>query len=466
MSTKIGSLTRELAIDALTHVLTRHIHTDVALEKLFNSHPNLRPLDKAFIYEIVFGALRWLSKMDWIMSHMIDRPFSSLDPRVVNALRVGAYQIYYMDRVPERAAVSETVEAIKHVGVPNAASFVNAILRRVAKKSDYFPKPDKEKSAVDYFSVQFAHPKWMVERWYKQIPQDKFEYLLINNNKVPVQSLKLLKRKPLPPEEKDFPTYLLRTQSLESSWRPLPGAFRVESLPKFETCEAFKMGSYLVQDESAQLVTSLLKVTAQDTCLDACAAPGGKSIYLWDEGVEPQNLTVCDSAQKRLKVLKENFDRVGLNGVAILHGDCVEQCKGKLYTKILLDAPCSSMGVIRRHPEIKWLRTPNDILNCAAEQARLLDGLASCLAPGGEMVYSVCSFELEETTQQINRFLKAHPEFEKVSPMDRLHDFYKKYVTKQEELLIYSGNPDDLDGFYAVILKKNDFPKINSHKEL
>ena len=110
MSTKIGALTRALAIDALTHVLTRHIHTDVALEKLFASQPNLRALDKAFIYEIVFGSLRWLSKMDWIMSHMVDRPFSSLDPRVVNALRVGAYQIYYMDRVPERAAVSETVE--------------------------------------------------------------------------------------------------------------------------------------------------------------------------------------------------------------------------------------------------------------------------------------------------------------------------------------------------------------------
>lgn len=454
MSTKIGTLTRALSIDALTHVLMRHIHSDVALEKLFASQPNLRPLDKAFIYEIVFGSLRWLSKMDWIMSHMTDRPFSSLDPRVVNALRVGAYQIYYMDRVPERAAVSETVEAIKLVGVPNAASFVNAILRRVAKKSDYFPKPDKEKFPLDYYSMQYAHPKWMVERWYKQLPQEKFEYLLVNNNKIPKHTLKLIKRNPLPTAEQDFPTYLLKNHSIESSWRPLPGAFRTEALPKFENCEAFQKGCYIVQDESAQLVTSLFQVKNTDTCLDACAAPGGKSIYLWDSGIEAKNLTVCDSAQKRLKILNENFKRVGLTEATVLHGDVVEQCQGKVFDKILLDAPCSSMGVIRRHPEIKWLRVPNDVLNCAAEQARLLNGLASCVASGGEMVYSVCSFELEETTQQIEKFLNMHKEFEKVSLMDRLHDFYKKYVTRDNELLIYSSNPDDLDGFYAVILRK------------
>ncbi|MES2615256.1 MAG: RsmB/NOP family class I SAM-dependent RNA methyltransferase, partial [Bdellovibrionota bacterium] len=209
-----------------------------------------------------------------------------------------------------------------------------------------------------------------------------------------------------------------------------------------------------VQDEAAQLVASLVQPTIQDTVLDACAAPGGKSIHLWDAGVEPQNLTVCDSAQKRLKVLNENFARVGLKDVNILHGDVAEQCKGKFYSKVLLDAPCSAMGVIRRHPEIKWLRTPADILNCAAEQARLLDSMAGCVASGGEMVYSVCSFETEETTQQVENFLRKHKEFEKISPMDRLHDFYKKYVTRQEELLIYAGNPDDLDGFFAVILRK------------
>lgn len=456
MSTRSGSLTRAIAIDALTHVLTRNIHSDVALEKLFASHPNLRPLDKAFIYEMVFGSLRWLAKMDWIMSHMLDRSFSSLDPRVANALRIGTYQIYYMDRVPERAAVSETVEAIKQVGVPNAASLVNAILRRVAKKSEYFPKPDKVTQAVEYYSMHHSFPQWMVERWYKQLTLERFEYLLANNNRIPKNSLRQITRNELPNSEKDLATYLLKTQSIESSWRPLPGTLRIETLPKFNECEALKKGCYIVQDEAAQLATCLVQPSPTDQCLDACAAPGGKSIYLWDSGLEAQNLTVCDFAQKRLKILRENFTRVGLEGAQVLHGDAVEQCIGKKFNKILLDAPCSAMGVIRRHPEIKWLRTLSDIQNCAMEQARLLDGLAKNVTVGGELIYIVCSFEIEETTQQISQFLEKHPEFEKINPSDRIHDFYKKYVTRENELLIYSGNPDDLDGFFGVVLKKNN----------
>lgn len=455
MSTKIGTLTRALAIDALTHILSRHNHADVAMEKLFVSHPNLRTLDKAFIFEIVMGSLRWLSKMDWIMGHMTDRPFSSLDPRVVNALRVGAYQIYYMDRVPQRAAVSETVEAIKQVGVPNASSFVNAILRRVAKKSDYFPKPDKEKAPLDYYPMQFAHPAWLVARWYKRLPLERFQHLLINNNKPPKHTLRQVQRNPLPPGNEDLPTYLLKTHSLASTWRPLARAFRVESLPRFASCEAFQKGCYFVQEESSQLVASLVKPEPQQTCLDACAAPGGKALFLWDEGLEPQRLTVCDVSAKRLQLLSSNFQRVGLEGATVWCGDVVEKAQGVLFDKILLDAPCSSLGVVRRHPEIKWHRTPQDIARCAQEQARLLAGLATSVAPGGEIIYSVCSFEEEETIQVIDPFLKKHPQFSKVSPLERLHPFYRKYVTKHQELCIYGGNPDDLDGFFAVILTRS-----------
>jgi 16S rRNA (cytosine967-C5)-methyltransferase len=454
MSTRSGSLTRAIAIDALTHVLTRNIHTDLALERLFANYPNLRSLDKAFIYEMVFGSLRWLAKMDWIMSHMLDRPFSSLDPRVANALRVGTYQIYYMDRVPERAAVSETVEAIKQVGVPNAASLVNAILRRVARKSEYFPKPDKATQPIEYYSMHYSFPNWMIERWYKQIPTERLEYLLANNNRIPKNTLKLISHNPLPDNESDLATYLLKTQSIESSWRPLAGALRIESLPQLDECKAFQAGCYIVQDEAAQLSASLVQASPSDICLDACAAPGGKALYLWESGVQPENLTVCDFAQKRLKVLKENFARIKLSGVNVLHGDVVEQCKGKQFDKILLDAPCSSMGVIRRHPEIKWLRTPNDIQNCSIEQARLLEGLSANVKVGGELIYIVCSFESEETTLQINNFLEKHPEFEKVNPLERIHDFYKKYITRDNELLIFSGNPDDIDGFFAVVLKR------------
>jgi 16S rRNA (cytosine967-C5)-methyltransferase len=454
MSIKIGTLTRAISIDALTHILTRNCHSDVALQKLFKSHPKLRSLDKAFIYEIVFGALRWLSKMDWIMSHVVDRPLISLDPRVMNALRVGVYQIYYMDRVPARAAVAETVEAIKNVGVPNAASFVNAILRRISKKSEYFPKPDKETKYLEYCAMQYAHPLWIITRWAKQLSKDKFEYLISNNNNQPKFTLKRIFKNPLPGDDQDFSAYLLRTFSLKSQTKPLRGTFSVDTLPRFETCEAFKAGCYIVQQESAQLCCHLLSFQKTDKVLDACAAPGGKSIFLWEQGVLPENLTVCDFSQKRIKLIHENFERVGLNGAKILHGDAVEQCKDQRFDKILLDAPCSALGIVRRHPEIKWQRTLRDIEICVQNQKKLLDGLAPLLNVGGEMVYVVCSFEPEETTKQIDAFLANHPEFQIESIDNRVHDFYRKYVTKHNELIIYGGNTDELDGFYAVVLKK------------
>lgn len=463
MSTRHGSLTRAIAIDALTHILTRHIHADVALDKLFRHHGDLRPLDRAFIFEIVYGSLRWLSKMDWIMSHMMDRPFSSLDPRVANALRVGTYQIYYMDKVPDRASVAETVEAVKQVGLPQAASFVNAILRRVARKAEYFPKPDKDTHMAEYLAMHHSHPQWMIERWLKDIPLERLEHLLDSNNVEPQHTLRVVTHNPTPTGE-DLATYLLREHGIASHWRPLKNALRVEKLPPFGTCEAFRKGCYIVQDEAAQVAASLVMPTASDKILDACAAPGGKTIYLWDEGAAAENLVVCDSAQKRLNMLNQNFERVGLKGAQVVHGDAVEISTGKIFTKIVLDAPCSSLGIVRKHPESKWLKVPTDISSAVKEQQRLLDGLAPRVAPGGELVYIVCSFEVEETSQQLDWFLNAHPEFSVVPLSGRIHDYYRRYVTRDNEFYVIGGNLDEIDGFYAVVLRKNEGGKHEDNK--
>lgn len=461
MSTPHGTLTRAIAIDALTHVLTRNIHADTALDKLFLHHKNLRPLDRAFIFEIVYGSLRWLSKMDWIMSHMMDRPFASLDPRVANALRVGAYQIFYMDKVPDRAAVSETVEAVKTVGIPQASSFVNAILRRVARKAEYFPKPDLEKKPADYLSMHYAHPKWLVERWLEQMPLERLEHVLTANNTPADHTLRVIKRNPIPSGE-DLGTYLLREHSIQSHWRPLKGALRVSQLPPFSECQAFREGCYIVQDESAQIISALINVTDKDSVLDACSAPGGKAIAIWDEGAEPKNMLLCDFSQKRIQTLQENLNRVKLSGTELVHGDAAEIAVGRTFTKIVLDAPCSALGVIRKHPESKWLRTPGDIMTCAREQERLLSGLAPAVAPGGELIYIVCSFEVEETSRQTEKFLRDHPQFEIVPLNGRIHDYYRKYVTKDNEFLVLPGNHDDLDGFYAVVLRRHTSDARNS----
>lgn len=457
MSTRTGTLSRAIAIDALNHVLTRRQHADVALERLFTHHASeLRPLDRAFIFEIVYGSLRWLAKMDWIMSHMVDRPFASLDPRVACALRVGAYQIFYMDRVPDRAAVSETVEAIKKVGAGNAASFVNAILRRVSRKAEYYPKPDRDTDTARYLSVQYSHPQWMVERWLKHFPLERLEHLLAGNNKAPPIVLRRLLKKPLAGDE-DLASFLLRTQGIQSEWLPFKTALKVERLPDFSACEAFRAGCYIVQDAAAQLAVRLVNTSAaQGPVLDACSAPGGKSIALWDQGVEADHLVLAESSQKRIGLLRENLGRIGISPAELLQGDVLAAASGRTFATVLLDAPCSAMGVVRRHPEIKWHRAPQDIEHCAAEQRRLLDGLAGAVRAGGELIYIVCSVENEETSQQIGDFLARHSEFELSSLEQRVHEYYRKYVIREKELLILPGNADDLDGFYAVVLRRRN----------
>jgi 16S rRNA (cytosine967-C5)-methyltransferase len=455
MSKKSGALTRSVAIDALTHILQRHQHADIALERLFKAKPELSSIDRAFVFEMVYGALRWLFKMDWIMGHMIDRPFSSLDPRVANALRIGTYQIYYMDRVPDRAAVAETVEAVKLIGAAPAASLVNAVLRRVARKAEYFQKPDKEKNTNAYLAMHHAHPAWMIDRWSRTVSLERLEHLLASHNTPPQKTLRILKKRPVPGGE-DLATHLLKSFGIKSTHRPLKSALRVMDYPDFSQCAAFHAGSYIVQDEAAQLAASLVQVETGQNVLDACAAPGGKALAIWDQSPEGVHFYLSDSGRKRLTTLQQNLARVALfpEAIQVAHADAAEAFPGVSFHHIVLDAPCSAMGVIGRHPEIKWHRVPQDIKNCATEQKRLLDQLASRLLPGGELIYMVCTFEPEETTDQIEQFLQRHSDFTRVDLNGRIHDYYRKYLTHAGDLLILSGNPDKIDGFYASVLRK------------
>lgn len=465
MPKKSGALTRSIAIDALTHVLQRHQHADMALERLFKAHPEMNSVDRAFVFEMVYGSLRWLFKMDWIMQHMIDRPFSSLDPRVANALRIGTYQIYYMDRVPDRAAVAETVEAVKLVGAAQAASLVNAVLRRVALKAEYFQKPNKEKETTAYLAMHHAHPAWMIERWSRFIGLERLEHVLAAHNAPPQKTLRMMRKRPVPGGV-DLATHLLKSFGIKSTHRPLKSALRLKDYPEFSTCEAFRSGSFIVQDESAQLAASLVSPESGQRVLDACAAPGGKTIAIWDQAPDGVTFYLCDSARKRLAKLEQNLSRIAPDPAAVhvAHADAAAAFPNTSFHHIVLDAPCSAMGVISRHPEIKWHRVPQDIKNAAAEQKRLLDALAARVLPGGELIYMVCSFEPEETTDQIAQFLQHHCEYARVDLNGRIHDYYKKYLTTAGDLLILSGNPDQIDGFYACVLRKTTSSSAPSAK--
>ena len=449
---KTSTTTRVIAIDALKNILQRRKHADEEIYSCFASHPHLTRLDRSFIHEMVYGSLRWLYKMDWIAAKLIDRPLNAVDPRVLNALRIGMYQIYYMDRVPDRAAVSETVEATKSMGVGHAASFVNGVLRNVARRTEYFKKPDKEKEPVAYYSMHYSYPPWLIERWNDHLPAKRLEFLLEKTNEVPQHFLKVFEKK-ITTEELSY--FFLKEYGIHCNPLPLEGCIQVSRLPDIAKCTYYQKGFYQIQSETSQLMASLVNKDHDGYLLDACASPGKKLLCLLDEGFDQDKVIAYEIYPKRAKILNDEIRRAGFKlGNPVVTADISKSDLNREFHNILLDAPCSSLGVIQRHPEMKWLKKPQDIEHYAQVQKEILEHLAPSVAIGGELLYTVCSFEPEETTEQIDLFLRNHTEFQRYNILERVHPYYQKYLKSNHEIIIYPGNTDSLDGFFGVVLKR------------
>lgn len=450
------SLAREIAYDTFSEVMERKAHPEDVLERLYATHGDkLRRLDRNFIKEIVYGSLRWYSKMYWILQKTSSRDLAEVQQSVRTALVCGTYQIFYMDRVPDRAAVTESVEYVRKKGNHGACPFVNGILRQIARRAEYFAKPDKAKFPADYLSLQFAHPKWMVDRWLSRFKFEKLEVMLSSNNKPPPCAIRVNTLKTPQSESLTLQQDMLRDEKTHSDRRPLRCCLHLREWPQLDADSWFGRGFYTVQDEAAQLVSYLVAPKEGETVVDACCGPGGKLTHLHELANAKAKLIGIERDDYQMERARETARRLGCeDAIHWVKADFLEWTpNGERVDKILLDAPCSAMGVLRRHPEGKWHKTPSIIPDLASAQARLLDKALEVLSPGGELVFAVCSFEPEETIHHLDRLAKRD-DIEIVSPVSRVPDYYKRYVTRDNILLIFAGNQDDMDGFGAFILRK------------
>lgn len=454
------SVAREIAYDAFVSVLMDKQKPEIILEDKYKIHSSqLKRVDKNFIKEILFGSLRWYSKLFWILQNTSKRDLKKSSDQIVAALVLGTYQIYYMDKVPDRAAVNESVEYIRCKGQANACSFVNGILRQIARRAQYFKKPDKKEEPVDYLSLQFAHPKWMVERWFPHFKFEKMEKLLAANNKQPPNTVRMNTTKTPVTEAIKFQQLLLKTEKIHSDRRPLRTAVRFVESPVFDPGSLFSQGYYTIQDESSQLVGYLVNPEEKETIVDVCAGPGGKLSHVYELGKEKINLIAIEKNQRQLEKAKETMLRMGFEKLDWIHSDFMDWNPKEKVDKILLDAPCSGFGVLRRHPEGKWQKTLNGMLKLADEQRTMIEYALKHIKVGGELIFSVCSFEREESIKHIRYLEKKYGEkIELMQPSERIPDYYRKYVTRDRLLAIYPGNNDEMDGFSAFIIKiKEDF---------
>lgn len=449
------SLAREIAYDAFVSVMDKKKKPDQVLNELYAQHEaKISKLDRSFIKEILFGSLRWYAKIYWILQNTSKRDLDETSAEIRAALVAGTYQIYYMDRVPDRAAVNESVEYIKKKGQGQASSFVNGILRQIARRAEYFAKPDKKTKPREYLALQFAHPQWIVDRWFKRFRYERLEQMLAANNQPPPFTVRINSLKVPLEKAAELQEQLLRDEKVTSERRPLRSALRLLKAPPLAAPSLFSEGLFTVQDEASQLIAYLVSPKEGEVVADACSGPGGKLSHIYELGAEKIKLIAVEKDEGQYRRARETMDRLGYDKVEWVQQDFLEWKPKEKVDRILLDAPCSGLGVLRRHPEGKWHKSADMVEPMAKQQWTMILHALDQLKPGGELIFSVCSFESEETEDHLNRVreeLKDRVEIQ--SPLPRVPDYYKKYVTKGDLFSIYAGNQDDMDGFGAFILR-------------
>jgi 16S rRNA (cytosine967-C5)-methyltransferase len=367
--------------------------------------------DQALLRELVLGSLRWLRKIDQVLAAASNRRLADIDPELHGPLRVAVYQLLFLDRVPPYAAVDEAVEQAQQRTHRGGASFVNAVLRRVARDPDPGSWPVKDDDPVRRLAIETSHPDFLVGRWLDRFGRARARRLLeVNNLPKPMQLLafrdrggrELLAEQLIDDGVEVEPTRLSPLGLTVRQGNPLASA-------------AFRAGDFYVQDEASQMAALLPPPRPGERTLDAAAAPGGKTFALVaaEPSVRPW---LVDVAPARVGLLRQNLRRLR-RAIPLVAADSNRPPFGASFDRVVLDLPCSGTGTLRKNPEIKWRLSESEIERLAAQGAGLLAGCAPLVAPGGLLVAITCSLEAEENEELGHTFLDTHPEF-RPRPLD------------------------------------------------
>jgi len=385
-----GAQVRAVAAELVARVIDERVTVDDLLPE-----PRVAARDQPLLGALVFGALRWHHRLEWLAARLLTRPLQRRETALAALLRVGLLQLTEL-RVPAHAAVSATVDAAALLGSPHAAGLVNAVLRRFQRERERLLR-DQEAS----IEARFSHPEWIVDALRHDYPED-WSRILDAGNELPPMWLRVNTL------QTTRAAYLAKLEA--SGLKGWPGdvatAVRLEEPVAVAALPGFDAGEVSVQDLSAQRAAELLELTPGQRVLDACAAPGGKTGHILEVAAGRCEVWALDRDAARLEMVGENLKRLGLSATLVA-GDATapsDWWNGTPFDRILLDAPCSALGVIRRHPDIKVLREQGDVDRVVTLQATMLKALWPLLAPGGLLVYATCTVLKRENDEQIAAF--------------------------------------------------------------
>ena len=423
-----------------------------------------RPMDardKALAVEIAYGVLRRLATIDWRLRPVLQKPLGRLPIVVQMLLRVGAYQLLFLDRVPSSAAVSESVNLAKTQSgnlKRDWSGFVNAVLRALIRESSP-PWPSVEKDAAQALAVRHSVPEWLCRRWLDRWGLDRAQTACEQTSGIPPLTLRINR---LQISRDEFLSRLREAGLKAKAARISPVGVTLEEGVSIPVLPGFAGGQFYVEDEAAQLIPPLLSVQPGEVVLDTCAAPGGKTTHLAELMKDTGQIYAMDRSQARLELLDANRRRLRHMSIVPIVGDvrdpkALSRVVGRhrlaKFDRILVDAPCSGLGVLRRHPDAKWRKSSEQFERHHALQIQILESSALCLRPGGVLVYSTCSTEAEENEDVIDQFLRSHADFQRESVEPWLPEGGEEFLTEHGDLST-AGNRDSMDAFYAARLKK------------
>ncbi len=430
-------------------ILNRIERSDAYLDRLLDAElrsDEMNELDKGLMNEIVTGVVRWRMKLDWVLTGFFHGNFTKAEINIKNALRVALYQIQYLNRVPHSAAVNEAVEFIKRLRGQKVADLVNAVLRNIIRNIENIRYPDPQEDRIRHLAVVESHPTWVTRRWVNRFGYDEARRIMAANNVVPDLSLRVNRLKI------DFAFFLsqLSQHQIDSVRSKYIDYFvRVKHMAGIGSSGMFQQGFFAVQDESAGLPVLLLDPKEGDRVIDLCAAPGGKTTFIGELMKNVGEIIAVDRYETRLNLVRAACQRLGIANVHLLAADAAEVSIPPA-DKVLVDAPCSGLGVLAKKPDAKWHRELEDIVRLSATQRRILENAAKLVKPGGVLVYSTCTVEPEENADTIRTFLAAHPEF----TLESAAGFVNSELVSPDGFVETFVHRHGMDGSFAARMRK------------
>ncbi len=444
--TRLKDISRETALSILCRA-ENGIFVDTLLAQ---ARERMDARDSAFLLELVYGVLRNQTLLDWKLNQFSAKPVDTTDAWTRNILRLGAYQMLFLDRVPVSAAVNTAVDLAKEHGKKHG--YVNGLLRGLDRKRDKTGFPDSV-NTVSRLSTLYSHPAWLVKRWVSRFGDDVAETLLQANNRPALLTIRTNILKTTRPALRAA-LEAEGVQVSETTCSPV-GLDIISSPGWLRTLQAYRDGLFMVQDQAAQLINLLLAPQPGETILDACAAPGGKATHLAELMQNQGTVVALELDASRITKIRENSRRLGTTIISPIQGNASNYHEGSFDT-ILIDAPCSGLGVLRRHPDGRWNKSEQTIGDHTGLQRQLLKNCSSLLKPGGMLVYATCTTEPEENENVISAFLSdSHNGFMMDDPRPYLPEPARSLVDGKGFFRTYP-QALEMDGFFGVRMVKKE----------